>query len=83
MGQNSTKFLTLINMTDVYKWKQIILVFFIQIEIYFILKVPSNFFIERVNEIPSFDNCFSCLQTTGTLQPYEKQKIPVKQRKIY
>jgi hypothetical protein len=45
--------------------------------IFLILKVKTDYFIERDSQVPVFDRSFNCLQHMGTLQPFEKQKIAV------
>ena len=56
IGQSVTKYVSIINMTE----------------------VATSYFIERQAEIPIFDTSFNCLQVIGCLQPFEKQKIPVR-----
>lgn len=55
IGQNVTKYFTLVNMTE----------------------VKTTYFVEKNDDVPVFDRSFNCLQHMGTLQPHERQKIPV------
>jgi hypothetical protein len=60
IGQNVTRYFTLINMTE----------------------VKTTYFVEKNESVPLFDRSFNCLQHMGTLQPHEKQKIPVSIRYV-